>query len=86
MHLERILGGSPLAVLARLVFISLVIGAIMTGIGLTPQNLLDRLVAAGRAVFGMGLGAFRDVAQYILTGAVVVIPVWLVLRLTGWAR
>lgn len=86
MHLERILGGSPLAVLARLVFISLVIGAIMTGIGLTPQNLLDRLVSASRAVWGMGLGAFQDVAQYVLTGAVVVIPVWLVLRLTGRAR
>jgi hypothetical protein len=29
----------------------------------------------------MGFGAIRDVLQYIIAGAIIVIPVWLVMRL-----
>ncbi len=86
MQLERIFGGSPLAVVAKLLFISLVIGAIMTGFGLTPMGLFHRALASVRSVMALGFGAFRDVAQYVLTGAVVVIPIWLILRITGRAR
>lgn len=78
---ERILGGSPLAVVFKLLFLSLVIGAILTGFGFTPSTLPRRALAAFRSVLDLGFGAFADLGRYILTGAVVVIPIWLVMRI-----
>lgn len=84
--LERWLGGSPLGVLAKLLFLSLVVGVIMAAIGLTPLGIVHHVVETLRSVFGMGLDAFRDFGRYILTGAVIVIPLWLVARLMGARR
>jgi hypothetical protein len=39
-NLTRLLGGSPVAVLLKLVFLSLVVGAIMAGLGLSPGGLV----------------------------------------------
>ncbi len=79
-HLERLLGGSPIAVLAKLLFLCIVIGAIMTGLGLDAGSILRRLAASVRAVFALGFDAFRDVGRYLLTGAVVVIPIFVLSR------
>jgi hypothetical protein len=84
--LERILGGPPLAVIAKLVFLSLVVGAILAGLGLSPALLLALAVDAAEGLFGLGFDAIRDVGRYILTGAAIVIPIWLVARLLGGRR
>lgn len=81
--LQRFFGGSPLAVLLKLVVLSLLIGAIMAGLGFTPTTLPNRIVAAFRSLFSMGFGAFRNAGAYILTGAMVVVPVWLIMRFVG---
>ena len=77
----RLLGGSPLAVLLKLVFLSLIVGAIMAGLGLTPANLLRLLSDTVRSVFGLGFDAVRDLGNYVLTGAIIVIPIWVIIRL-----
>lgn len=84
--LERLLGGSPGAILLKLVFLSLVAGAIMAGLGLTPANLFQRLLHAVHALFGLGFGTVRDLGRYILTGAIIVVPIWLIVRLAGVRR
>jgi len=38
------------------------------------QQLVDR-------IWGLGFDAIREIADYILAGAAIVVPVWLVLRL-----
>lgn len=81
--LHRWFGGPPLATLAKLLFVSLALGVMMAGFGLTPANLLDRLGGAFRSIYGLGFAAVRDVGRYVLTGAIVVVPVWLVLRILG---
>lgn len=85
-NLERLLGGSPLAVLAKLVFLSLVVGAILTGLGINPATMAGRLVAAIRSLVNLGFGAFREFGRFILTGAMIVIPIWLVARLLNRSR
>lgn len=79
--LSRLFGGSPAATLAKLLFLSLVIGAIMSGFGLTPGLLLDRMISALRSLSQLGFGAVRDVGRYVLTGAVIVVPIWLAVRI-----
>ncbi|MGA0597155.1 DUF6460 domain-containing protein [Enterovirga sp. CN4-39] len=84
--LQRIFGGSPIAVLFKLLFLSLVIGAIMAGFGFTPTTLPNRVVAAVQSVLNLGFDAFRNAGAYILTGAMVVVPIWLLMRLMSGKR
>jgi hypothetical protein len=85
-RLERFLGGSPVAVLFKLLFLSIVIGAIMTGLGLTPGTLGVRLMIAARSMFDLGFGAVEDVGRWLATGAIIVIPVWLLARVAARGR
>lgn len=81
--LERALGGSPLSVVVKLIFLSLIVGAIMTFLGLTPRNLFTAIGNFVSSILNMGTDAIREVAQWVLAGALVVIPVWLLVRLLG---
>ena len=76
--LERFLGGSVASTIARLVFLSLLVGALMAFAGLTPWALVDGLAEVVRELFGSGLEAIREVARWLIYGAIIVVPVWLV--------
>lgn len=78
--LRRFLGGSPLAVLVKLVFLSVLAGAIMAMLGITPGLLFWHVYDAGRALIDLGFEAFHDFGRWIIAGAVVVVPLWLLSR------
>ena len=80
-NLQRYLGGSPLAVLAKLIVLSLIVGVIMAGLGLTPASLVRLVGDMARQVFGLGFDTIREVGNYVLTGAVIVIPIWILMRI-----
>lgn len=84
--MERFLGGSPLGVLIRLIFISLLVGAVMAFLGVTPWSLYDSVMRFLRSITGLGFGAVRDVGQWVVAGAVIVIPLWLISRLLAARR
>jgi hypothetical protein len=77
----RVFGGSPVAVLSRLVLLSILVGVVLQTIGLDPMNILQSLETVAREVYAMGFDAVRYVWQYFLLGAMIVVPVWIVLRL-----
>lgn len=79
--LERFMGGSPAGVVIRLVLMSLVVGFLMTVFGIRPQDLLDNLTQLVNATLRDGFGVFRDLWAYVITGAVLVVPIWLLMRL-----
>jgi hypothetical protein len=83
---QRVLGGSPVSVVLKLLFLSLVIGAILAGFGFTPTTLPSRILAAARSVWNLGFDAVRNAGAYVLTGAMVVVPVWLIMRFMGRGR
>lgn len=83
---ERFLGGPPLRALAQLVMLSLVAGILMAALGLSPSALLRWGVDTVHRVVDMGFGAVVEVGRYVVIGAVVVIPLWLVLRLFSAGR
>lgn len=82
-RLQRALGGSPLGVIVKLIFLSLIVGALMAFLGLTPRSLFSALETFVRGVWNMGYDAIREVGQWILAGAIVVVPVWLIVRMMG---
>jgi hypothetical protein len=79
--LSRIFGGSPLGVLVRLVLLSIVVGFILHAAHIDPRDIFRSLEELVRRVWEMGLEPLRWLWQYFLLGAVIVIPVWLVIRL-----
>ncbi|MCO4053457.1 MAG: integrase [Bosea sp.] len=81
--LQRALGGSPLGVIVKLIFLSLIVGAIMAFLGLTPRSLFQAIGAFFSYILNLGTDSIREVAQWVAAGALIVIPVWLLLRLFG---
>ncbi len=79
--LENFLGGSPLNVAARLFFISLVVGALLMWLELRPMDILRGVQAFFDRIYALGFGAVKELASYVLAGAVFVVPAWLVLRM-----
>jgi hypothetical protein len=79
--LRNFLGGSPLAVGLKLVFLSLLVGAALATIGLTPVTLIELLIEWVQSLFELGFDALADLGRWALYGAVIVVPVWLSLRL-----
>ncbi|TDR94024.1 DUF6460 domain-containing protein [Enterovirga rhinocerotis] len=84
--LDRWLGGSPLGVLLRLIVLSLIVGVILHALGLTPLSLLRSVAHSIESLFGFGWDAVEDIGRYVLTGAVIVIPIWLITRLASARR
>ena len=80
-RLHRLLGGAPLAVFLRLVVVSLVVGACLVWLDLRPMDLVDGAVRVVRRLWALGFDGLREFGSYILAGAVIVVPVWIVLRL-----
>jgi hypothetical protein len=79
--LENFLGGSPLNVAVRLLFISLVVGALLMWLELRPMDILRGVQAFIDRISALGFGAVKELASYVLAGAVFVVPAWFVLRL-----
>ncbi|MBZ0228080.1 MAG: DUF6460 domain-containing protein [Bauldia sp.] len=77
----RFFGGSPLWVLVRLALLSILVGVILAAIGLDPWNIWRSLERLVRTVMNMGWDAVEAVWRYLLLGAVIVVPIWLVTRL-----
>ena len=81
MDREQIFGGNPLAVIIRLVILSIVVGIVMAALGITPKNLFYKLNLLVGRIYDMGFGAFEWALQYFLIGAIVVIPIWILARM-----
>jgi Family of unknown function (DUF6460) len=79
--LERFVGGSVLGTIIKLVVISIAVGLVLAWLNLTPWELLDNLRHSLERLFSRGFGMVRDLIGYFLLGAVIVIPIWIVLRL-----
>jgi hypothetical protein len=85
-YVARFFGGPPLSVIFRLVLLSILIGVILEVLGLDPWNVIDSLRSLIRRIWDMGFDAVRWLWRYLLLGAALVVPIWLVMRLMGIAR
>jgi len=79
-YLNRFFGGPPLSVIFRLILLSILIGVILEVIGLDPWNIIESLKRLVLHIWDMGFDAVRWVWRYFLLGAIIVIPIWLIVR------
>ena len=84
--LSRFLGGSPLAVLFRLVLLSILVGVVLAAIGFDPWNILISIRLLFLRLWDLGFDAGNWAWRYFLLGAVIVVPLFLLSRLFGAPR
>ena len=84
--LARFLGGSPLSVLFRLALISILVGVILEALGFDPWNIIDSVQRLIQNIWNMGFDAVRFLWRYLLLGAAVVVPLWLLVRIARAPR
>ena len=84
--MDHFFGGSPAMVFLRLIIISLIVGIIMAALGVDAFDLVTSFRNLVLSVYNMGFDAFHWLLSYFLLGAVVVFPIWFIVRLIKTAR
>ena len=84
--MNAFLGGTPATVAVRLLVVSFVVGLFLAMFGFDPETIYQRLAQIVRHLLDFGLSDLRQFGRILLTGAMVVVPVWLILRLMDSRR
>ncbi|MFN0262429.1 DUF6460 domain-containing protein [Tepidamorphus sp. 3E244] len=74
-------GGPPIWVLLRLILLSVIVGLVLSVLGISPYLIVRGFQRLAAQIYDMGFGAIRLGLDYFLIGAIIVFPVWLVMRL-----
>jgi len=83
MDRKHLFGGNPVAVIVRLVVLSIIVGVVLSALNIRPDELLYHARRLLQRIYDLGFGVFETAFGYFLLGAVVVIPIWLIARLLG---
>ena len=78
--MERFFGGSPLLVILKLVTASLIIGVVLSFFGFNPNNLYRAVIRLGDWISSFGIEAVNTTIRNIMLGALIVVPLWLLMR------
>lgn len=84
--LTRFLGDTPLRVALKLLVVSFVVGLVMHAFGWTPFDILDAIRAFFERIWNMGFAAIENFVGYILLGAAIVIPAFVIIRILSLRR
>lgn len=78
--MEKYIGGPAGKVFLRLLIASLIVGMILSFLGLSPYHLVDSFINLARRIYDMGFDAIAWLFEYIILGAIIVVPFWLLSR------
>lgn len=79
--LARFLGDSPIRVLVKLLVISFLVGIVMNAFGWSPYDVLYGVRDFFLDLWRTGFRAIDRFLGYILLGAAIVVPAFIILRL-----
>lgn len=81
---RRFIGGSPTAVLLKLVTVSFIVGALLMWLRISPADVLAEIQTLTQQLWTYGFRSLHDFGGYLMAGAVVVVPTWLVIRILSY--
>jgi len=84
--LTRFLGDSPLRILLKLLVVSFLVGLVMSAFGWSPLDVVYGVERFFLDLWHMGFRALDRFAGYILLGAAIVVPAFLVIRLLSYRK
>jgi hypothetical protein len=85
-RINQFFGGPPLSVAVRLILLSILVGVILSALGIDPLNIWRSLQNLVLGIWDMGFDAIWSVWRYFVIGAVLVIPIWVLVRLSKGTR
>ena len=84
--LTRFLGDTPIRTIVKLAIISLVVGIIMSALNFTPLALWYAIEDFARFLYNLGYEAFARIGIYFVWGAMVVVPVFILMRVLSFGK
>jgi|TARA_R100001480_G_scaffold114498_1_gene114839 hypothetical protein len=79
--MDKLLGGPLLPTLLKLAIASVVVGIVLAVFGIRPIDLWRDFIDTFMRVWEMGFDAIRWSGEYFMLGAIVVIPIFIIVRL-----
>jgi len=82
----RFLGGSPISENNKLLVVSFLVGLVMNAFGWTPMDVFYRIQAFFIDLWNLGFNAVYRFFGYIVLGAAIVVPVFILLRVANFRK
>lgn len=83
-RVTRFLGDTPGRTLIKLLVISFIVGVVMNAMDWYPIDVYYWLRDFVLYLWDLGFAAFGNVGRYLVLGAMVVVPIFLVLRIFSY--
>ena len=80
-RLNRFLGDTPFRVAIRLLVLSFIVGLVLSALNIDPFDIyywMERIVLR---IYDMGFAFFGNALEYLFLGAVIVVPIFILMRL-----
>lgn len=84
--LNRMLGDTPGRTIIKLAILSVVVGFVMSMMGLSPWDLFDFVRDGIRNLWRSGFRALGSFGEYLAIGAMIVVPAFILLRIFNWRK
>jgi len=84
--LTRFLGDSPLRVLIKLLVVSFLVGLVMHAFGWSPMDVFNGIRQFFTDLWNLGFHAVDRFVGYILLGAAIVVPVFILMRIANYRK
>ncbi|EFG2885906.1 hypothetical protein BO068_005102 [Escherichia coli] len=83
---QNFFGDSPLRLLIKLLVISFLVGLVMSAFGWSPWDVVYGIRDFFVRLWNMGFGAVDRIFGYVLLGAAIVVPAFIILRIVNFRR
>ena len=80
-RVTRFLGDTPLRVAARLLVLSFIVGLVLSVLNIRPWEVWRWVERAVERIYNMGFAFFIDALEYLVAGALIVVPIFIIMRL-----
>lgn len=85
-QIDRFLGDSLWRTIVKLAIISLVVGVILSALNITPFEVWDSIREFVVHLYNLGFDALGSIFRYFLYGALIVVPIFVIMRLLQMGR
>ena len=79
--LTRFLGDTPLRVFLRLLVLSFIVGLVLSALNIRPFHIYRWVERTILHIYDMGFAFFADSLDYLIVGALIVVPLFILARL-----
>jgi len=86
MSVNSFLGDSVLRTIVKLIVISILVGMAMSVLGIYPMDLVYGIRDFAVNLWDKGFAALGRFGDWLILGAVVVVPLFLIMRLLNYRR